>query len=154
MKSSDWAYFAGLFDGEGSVTVSHVKRKTDAASGKAGTHLFNYSLRISNNDPSPLNELQTKLGGSVRSHSKAKANSFVWIAQGEVAVSFAIGILPFTRIKTSQLEKFLTLMKLRNKTGQRITWQQRKSRIKVINEIKETEFRRGAVGLRLLGDVA
>jgi hypothetical protein len=146
MKNTEWAYFAGLFDGEGSVTVSHFKRKTNSRSGKVGADVFNYSLRIANNDPAPLIELEKKFGGKVRLHS-AKRESFVWIATSDDAVKFASGILPYCRIKGSQLEKFMVLMSLRN-GNTKLTLVQKKTRMKLIAEIRDTPYRRQ--GLRLI----
>lgn len=115
MKISDWAYFAGLFDGEGSVTITITTRKSDTQSCKAGQVQSNESLRISNNNPVPLLELEEKFGGRVRSHSADRPDSWVWICQGHASVKFAKKILPYVRVKKGQLEIYIAFMALKRR---------------------------------------
>jgi hypothetical protein len=114
MKLIEWAYYAGLFDGEGSVTISQVTRQTDTKSCRAGQTLTNMSLRISNNNPVPLLELEKKFGGRVRQHSPSK-QTYVWICQGYKAVEFAEKILPYSRIKPGQLEIYIAFAALKRR---------------------------------------
>ena len=114
MNKTDWSYFAGLFDGEGSVTVSQVTRRTDTKSCKAGQTLTNMSLRIANNNPVPLLELEEKFGGSVRFHSPTR-KSYVWLITGHKSVEFAKRILPYSRIKRGQLEIYIAFAALKRR---------------------------------------
>lgn len=114
MRRVDWAYFAGLFDGEGSVTISQCVRKSNTQSCNAGVTVTNSSLRIANNNPIPLLELEDVFGGRVREH-KAGSDTWVWICQGFKATEFAQGILPYVRIKPGQLEIFIAFAELKRK---------------------------------------
>lgn len=154
MKKVDWAYFAGLFDGEGSVTVTQATRKTDTKSCRAGQTLTNMSLRISNNNPVPLLELEHKFGGRVRTHSKTRSNSFVWIIQGDKSVEFARMISPYCRIKKGQLEIYLAFAALKRRKSQgrvKLTKDELKARRQLISRLdKVRESEGGKVGLRLI----
>jgi hypothetical protein len=151
---SDWAYFAGLFDGEGSVTVSQVTRKTATVSCRAGMTLTNMSLRISNNNPVPLLELEKRFGGRVRNHSSARKDSWVWICLGHKSVEFANKILPHTRIKTGQLEIYVAFAALKRRKAEgrkRLTKDELAERRKLIQELDKTRKAEGGkVGLRLI----
>jgi hypothetical protein len=118
MTKLDWAYFAGLFDGEGSVTISQVTRRTATKSCRAGQTLTNMSMRISNNNPIPLLELERRFGGRVRPHSSSRENSWVWICQGAKSVEFTKKILPFVRIKPGQLDCYLAFAALKRRKAQ------------------------------------
>jgi len=153
MKNSDWIYLAGLFDGEGCVTVSIVERKTDSRSGKAGTRMLNMSLRIANNDPRVLLWLENNFGGKVRQHGGGgpQRNSWVWIVQGELSVVAAQNLLKHSRMKADQLEIFIALHMLKKKPGQRVTNKDWDARLKLMNSLRSTTHRR-KVGLRLISE--
>lgn len=158
MKQIQWAYFAGLFDGEGSVTIAQVTRKTDTRSCKAGQTLTNTSLRISNNNPIPLLELEEKFGGRVRFHSPSRNESWVWIVNGHKAVEFAKGILPYTRIKSGQLEIYIAFHALKRRKAEgtkKLTTDElakRRAMIRELDRVRKAEG--GKVGLRLMGNEA
>jgi hypothetical protein len=151
MTKNDWAYFAGLFDGEGSVTISQVTRLTDTVSCRAGQTLTNMSLRIANNNPVPLKELEDRFGGRVRQHSLNR-ESFVWICQGAKACEFARGILPYSRIKPEQLKIYLTFAALKRRRPQgsvKLTKEELRSREELIEELRAVRVLEG--GKRLIG---
>lgn len=155
MTKSDWAYFAGLFDGEGSVTVAQVTRKTATKSCRAGQTLTNMSLRISNNNPVPLLELEKNFGGRVRLHSTTRRESYVWIVQGHKSVEFATKVLPFSRIKVGQLEIYLAFAALKRRKPQgsvRLTETELKSRNKLLAQLRRVRAAEGGreIGLRLV----
>jgi hypothetical protein len=145
MRNVDWAYFAGLFDGEGCVSIQQVTRKTATVSCRAGTTVTNASLRISNNNPAPLTELEQIFGGRVRLHSRS-GDSWVWICQGYKALQFANGILPYTRIKTGQLEIYIAFADLKRKKALGTTSLSKKEirdRERMIVKLKEVRVKEG-----------
>jgi hypothetical protein len=157
MKKADWTYFAGLFDGEGSVTISQCTRKTATKSCRAGVTVTNQSVRISNNNPVPLLELEEKFGGRVRFHSKTNS-SYVWICQGYKEIEFVNGILPYSRIKRQQLEIYLAFAKLKRRKAMgkvRLTKDELSERRKMISKLdKARKEEGGKLGLRLVTDEA
>jgi hypothetical protein len=143
LTNKDWNYLAGLFDGEGCVTVSIVKRKSDSRGGKAGSKIMNLSLRIANNDPRVLLWLEKNFGGKVRQHSPARV-SWVWIVQGKKSVEAAKQLLKYSRMKKDQLENYIALQALQNRAGQKVTAQDWKQREELVNVIRLSEYRRKA----------
>jgi len=141
LTADDWKYLAGLFDGEGCVTVCITKRKTGSPGGAAGTKLMNLSLRIANNDPRVLLWLEKNFGGTVRQHSPTRL-SWVWIVLGDESVVAAKQLLKYSRMKRDQLENFIALQAMRNQTGQRVTDREWKQREKVAQKIRDSEYRR------------
>jgi hypothetical protein len=108
MTKDDWNYFAGLFDGEGHVSLWQGERSS-------GITVTTMTLDISNNDPRPLLELEEKFGGTVKAHSSGRPDAFRWWVTGNKAVEFAKGILPYTRIKREQLEIYIAFAKLKRR---------------------------------------
>lgn len=157
LNKSDWAYFAGLFDGEGYVGVRQVTRKTDTKSCKAGQVLTTMQLSISNNNPVPLLELKRRFGGSVRKHSPSRPNSLVWYATGFKAVEFAEGILPFTRIKTGQLEIYIAFAALKRTKAMgptKLTSTEISTRVAMIHSLEEVRAADGGkIALRLRSSI-
>lgn len=154
MTKNEWAYFAGLFDGEGSVTISQVTRRTATVSCSAGTTVTNSSVRIANNNPVPLLELEQKFGGRVRPHGGQKKNHWVWICNGYFAVDFCKGILPYSRIKTGQIEIYIAFASFkRRKAMGRVSLttdelSERRAMIQKLDKIRKQEG--GKVGVRLV----
>jgi len=146
VKPTEWAYFAGLFDGEGSVTVAQVTRKTATVSCRAGVTVTNMALRISNNNPRPLLELEKKFGGRVRLHSPNLPVSYVWIIQGHRSVEFAIGVLPYLRIKLEQVGLYIDFWELRRRKAMGripLSEDELAARRTKIDEIKAARAREG-----------
>jgi LAGLIDADG endonuclease len=156
MKKQDWIYLAGLFDGEGCVTIAVVERKSKTRSCKSGAKAMNLSLRIANNDPRVLLWLENNFGGRVREHGGSRKQSWVWIVQGEESVIAAQNLLPYSRMKKDQLEKFIALSALKRKNGsnQKVTDKEWEARMKLISEIRASPYRRRQVGLRLISSEA
>ncbi len=146
MTRDDWKYLAGLFDGEGCVTVSIVTRKSDTRGGKKGSRIMNLSLRIANNDPRVLLWLENNFGGRVSQHGIR--DSWVWIVQGELSVVAAQNLLRYSRMKGDQLERYIALHMMKPK-GRKVTEKEWNARLKLIGEIKASTYRR-KVGLRLV----
>jgi hypothetical protein len=93
-----FAYFAGFFDGEGSVCVSLGSKGSLQA-----------KLSVSQVDRAPLDLLMDEYGGSISVSTASKGNRkrvYVWqVTKG--SERFARDILPYTLVKTRQLELFV-----------------------------------------------
>lgn len=100
INSEDVAYFAGLFDGDGSVGVYNRSDKSGYIS----------SVIITNTKREPLDELTSIFGGyvSVRKQDYKKYKFlYNWHVYGKDQIRFLMAILPFLRIKRQQVELFL-----------------------------------------------
>lgn len=92
---SDLAYCAGVFDGEGCVTLT-----------KDGDSNYRLRLKITSTDYSVLTWLQDHFGGSINLSRKETDNnkeSWDWYCKTEDQVVFLFGILPYTIIKRAQI---------------------------------------------------
>jgi len=92
---SDLAYCAGVFDGEGCVTLT-----------KDGDSNYRLRLKITSTDYSVLTWLQDHFGGSINLSRKETDNnkeSWDWYCKTEDQIVFLFGILPYTIIKRAQI---------------------------------------------------
>ena len=99
---SDLAYCAGLFDGEGCVTLS-----------KDGDTNYRLRLKITSTDYAVLTWLQEHFGGSInlsRKESEYNKEAWDWICRTEDQVVFLFGILPYTIIKRAQIIEALNYL--------------------------------------------
>jgi hypothetical protein len=96
-RENRWAYFAGLFDGEGSVTM-HYRSSDDCLS---------CSLVVGNTHRGVLEEGQRLFGGAIKERRGTNRPMYVLQMCGETADLFAQAILPYAIIKESQLRFFL-----------------------------------------------
>jgi hypothetical protein len=95
------AYLAGLFDGEGCVSL-HLKKD----------RYFQLLLCVVNTHLGVLEFCRDLYGGAISARSRAGRSAswqqtYAWQICGDNAQIFAEQILPFTIIKTSQIEVFL-----------------------------------------------
>jgi len=96
------AYFAGLFDGEGSCGIYSVgKRQSE------------FRISITNCDPRPLQAVLTLFGGRVRRREAqpnraSKRPIYEWYRHGQSSEEFLICIRPYTIIKSEQIDVYLT----------------------------------------------
>lgn len=90
------AYFAGFFDGEGTVDIRH--RKTH------GGQYCRFELRVSVPQVvvSPLIELQANYGGSLCKPKKASTTN--WVITGRQAIKFLSDVVPHLRVKKDEAE--------------------------------------------------
>ncbi len=92
---SDLAYCAGLFDGEGCITLT-----------KGGDSNYRLRLKITSTDYSVLTWLQEHFGGSIilsRKETDNNKESWDWYCKTEDQVVFLFSILPYTIIKRAQI---------------------------------------------------
>ncbi|MDP3064178.1 MAG: LAGLIDADG family homing endonuclease [Chloroflexota bacterium] len=94
------AYAAGLFDGEGSVTINRIL--TD---GPAPRH--NLVASIDMTDPQGIQYLADRFEGNVRWYKRQQAewaDVYAWALSGEKALSFLQAIRPYLRVKGEQAD--------------------------------------------------
>jgi hypothetical protein len=92
---SDLAYCAGVFDGEGCVTLTRDKELT-----------YRLRLKITSTEYSVLAWIQEHFGGTINLSRKETDNnkeSWDWYCKTEDQIVFLFGILPYTIIKRAQI---------------------------------------------------
>jgi hypothetical protein len=96
----DWAYLAGIVDGEGSI-CAHSDRRG---------YLHNYpALHISNTDPRLIEWILDRFGGSILLMTKNRNRPFTHIMwTGKRMEPVLVGVLPFLVIKKEQAETALS----------------------------------------------
>ena len=100
MNELDLAYTAGIFDGEGSVSLNK-KNCWHYASG----HSITMVCALSNTDLALINWLQSHFGGSVclmRNRSPKWRECWRWSVPCNKALAFLVAIYPYLRIKKYQ----------------------------------------------------
>ena len=125
------AYFAGLFDGEGSVGVYYPNPS-------ARRQRMAEQVYISNNDLRPLNRAKSLFGGSIHLHQPERPHgraNWRWYVSGRNAERFLAAILPHTIIKRPQIEVFLAYRLGSPGTGRLITHERREVMRRVATEI-------------------
>jgi len=98
-------YIAGLFDGEGWVSITRHKPYV-----KYGQKSIVYTARvgIESTDTELLEQLQAQVGGSLHKRKNKRAENrkitHVWYVDGSKAVPLMSNIYPFLRTKKKQVE--------------------------------------------------
>lgn len=108
LNSTDIAYLAGLFDGEGNINIYQLK------AGKSGrvTNSYELSVAIYNTHRPVIDWLYENFGGYVQTKSYGKTNSFkshwkdnyTWKIGANKALEFLEMVRPFLRIKDQQAD--------------------------------------------------
>ena len=102
-----WSYFAGLFDGEGTVSITkqwHRQRNKDWQD-KAALFYWQYGLKLSlsNTDVQPLKWLVQNFGGTYSLQAEATEKHkarYNWTPQGAGHIKkVLLGLLPYLIIK-------------------------------------------------------
>jgi len=99
----EFAYLAGIIDGEGSFTLHQHSRK-------GSSHRFSSQLQIGSTDPRLLEWIRLRFGGSVRLEHRRNSSHkpmFRWIAHADYLADLIYGALPYLIIKREQAELFL-----------------------------------------------
>lgn len=102
-----FAYFAGLFDGEGCVRIGKNKPNPLHTS----TSHYYLQVLISNQHLPILQEIQTVFGGSIQESIKC----YVLHIASRQAASFLKAIKSYSRIKLDEIELALAFQELQNK---------------------------------------
>ena len=104
---NDWdpleiAYFAGLFDGEGSIGIYFTV---------SNKHTPAQTVNITNTDIRVLARAKTLFGGQVYAHMPNRVKpTWRWHISGLKAGRFLAAIMPHLVIKKSQAEVYLALL--------------------------------------------
>ena len=80
-------YAAGFFDGEGSVSIQSPRKSS---------YSWRLDIRVGQNDPAPLYELQRHWGGSV---SPVRERHYQWCISSRKAAIFLRDIFPYLIVK-------------------------------------------------------
>jgi len=102
MQKEDLIYIAGLFDGEGSISLFWQKRPDVAR-----VRTVRASISIGNTDRSIIEYLHQCLGGNFHSVKRSNPNwkpVYLWTASTNQAVEIIKELLPYLRIKKKQAE--------------------------------------------------
>lgn len=109
IAATDWAYSAGIVDGEGSIFIKRTK-PNGRQRGKSCQHTL--VVIVTNTDLQLLDWLQGLFGGSVGLPKQPQSSAVirgtrpckVWQVGGARASAVLRGILPYMRIKREQAE--------------------------------------------------
>ena len=103
------AYFAGFFDGEGSV-ICQIKKR--------GLAMF---CCLSNTEREPLELAQNIWGGTVsKCHGGTRRTVWQWVVCGKNSEEFVRDIYPWSIVKQTQLAIYLELRSLVRGPGKRV----------------------------------
>jgi hypothetical protein len=145
IAEQDLAYVAGLFDGEGCVTVSRHQTTT------AFTHQA--QITITNTDREILEWVQGLFGlGSIQvkpSYSDRHSAGYTWVASSRQARDFLLAVSPYLRVKRQQANLALALQQSiefrRANRRDRLTADDLRERDGFWSEIKRLNTRRRPV---------
>jgi hypothetical protein len=124
MRREDIAYLAGFFDGEGSVTINHVKRTDRTVSGRYKNDSYTLQVVIGNTDPTVPNWAQSMFGGYVivrEPRSIAHRPSFSWLISNYWAMRFLETIRPYIRMKGDVVDLAIRFQRAMKKHGPKAT---------------------------------
>jgi len=145
IDSVEWAYLAGFYDGEGTVTATRQSRK----------NRWYYQLRfvINNTNYLLLEKLQKRFGGSVHSISKIKnrpnwKRSYAWYATSkETCLPIFYGMLPYLRYKNEEINLAIEYWEsmITPDPGKSLSDEEIYRRYRIIRSIKSLPNRRGSM---------
>lgn len=97
MRKTDLAYFAGILDGEGTITLA----KTQLSSPNQRQTYF-VRVQVVNTNEWLCQQLRFAFGGSVALHRKTEGSwkpAYRWLGTKDVAYRFLKAILPYLHLK-------------------------------------------------------
>ena len=113
MKKLEWAYLAGLFDGEGTFTISNSPPRNNSPS-----YAFK-EIYVTNTNLEVLEWIKDKLDGSIRvtkyGDDKGWKDVYKWHCGAKQHFYLVKNMLPFLIIKRIQAECILEFIKLKKK---------------------------------------
>jgi hypothetical protein len=153
LKKSEWAYLAGLFDGEGCLKVVLRKRKKSAA--------FQLNLDICNTHRGVLDWVHKKLGGGVlysTERSGKERRKFNWTLGSAPNMRHVLkGMLPFLLVKQQQaLLAIAFLEKIRpqnNTRGRLLSKKEVRVRRQLLLALRRSRWRTWAAIPKKLGRI-
>jgi hypothetical protein len=102
-KDTDWAYAAGLVDGDGSINISKERRYD-----RPNPFYFRVNVRVAQTDMAALIWLKEIFGGCIYFQNRQRGNRktcWCWsIRSRKLIVTFLESILPYLKIKQQQAQ--------------------------------------------------
>ncbi len=115
----DCAYFAGFFDGEGSIVINRPKGFKDKASRRPQQHRL--VVAISNLDFAVLKTAKLLFGGNIWLHRSSRnvqnnlqsrrADAYRWTVAAKMAAVFLESIFPYLTVKRQEAKIALTFQR-------------------------------------------
>lgn len=110
MDSSTYAYLAGFFDGEGSISIE-----------RSGTNSQSLRIQAVNTDPRPIELLHNAFAGNFRSdqyRGKTKDGRdhkpiYIWRVANTLAKDALVAMLPYLTVKRERAEIAIAFERLR-----------------------------------------
>lgn len=98
------AYAAGIFDGEGSVMIRHLRKK-----GEAEKKYHSLAVSVTSTDPRLTDWLVARFGGTVNSAGRAHINhnykrAYSWVLHSRGAEAFLRVVRPYLIVKADQTD--------------------------------------------------
>ena len=115
LSNTEIAYFAGLFDGEGSIAVYTNK----------GDKSARFGITVGMVNPTVIEELRLAFGGSIYKQMRAGRPVYYWRTFGKRAELVLKILLPFLRVKREEAELAIAYRQYNYRQG----FQQNKQRI-------------------------
>ena len=114
MKKTDMAYFAGIFDGEGTVTLVKAQESSQER------QTYHIRVQVVSTDEWLCQQLRFSFGGSVALHRKTEGNhkpAYRWLATRTVATKFLVAIYSYSHLKRQRIDLALKFMAHKTKGG-------------------------------------
>jgi len=101
MTETELAYYAGLFDGEGAITL-HPTQITSPRQRKT----YFLSVHLTSVDEERVLELQIAFGGNIFTYEGKRNNktAYRWLVVRNTANKFLSSVLPYLRLKRHRAE--------------------------------------------------
>lgn len=109
MKKTDLAYFAGLFDGEGCISIIHQTKK--------GRPYLTLMVQIVNTRPWVCQSFKFTFSGRVifrKAFRKHWQDYWAWAANGKQALDFLRVIKPYLKLKQGEAEVAIKFQEMRS----------------------------------------
>ena len=137
LTETEWAYIAGLLDGEGVITVTKHRGRYR----RSKTAQYVPKVEISNTDRKVIDWLNSRINGVVWTSSRKKGwkKLYTWrLQRQEEILDFLLNVLPYLIIKSGQAKLMIKLLTLRQ-PRRRKPWT--KEEIEIVEEIKRLNIR-------------
>lgn len=110
LSDTECAYIAGLFDGEGCISIVRIFRKYPGA--KKSCEMYILRVQMTNVDPRPIYPLRDRFGGWVyvtKHKNPNQRDTHVWVATSHLALKFLEAIRPWLVCKAEQADIAINL---------------------------------------------
>ncbi len=132
LKETDYAYFAGLIDADGSIHIDRFKDKRK----KHGLYTYALRVKIGQSDIEAIKWLSETFGGTYRYYqydrpgAYNKKGLYYWCPNNQKAAFLLEKSLPYLQIKKEQAKLAIKFAKMLTKSaiGIKLTVQQRELR--------------------------